>query len=327
MCSQKTDPPGGCTRRPKAVRKIVIAVCTFNRADKLPRLINALRLQACPIPCEILVVNNNSTDDTATVVQEFAEVPGHPLRLVTETAQGIVNARNRAIEESLQNEFLAFIDDDELPGQGWINAAVDALSNEKADCVGGKIIVDLSGFQRPKWLESELLNFLGKVDNGQWPFWIIDRTTPVWSGNVAYRTSVFSGGLRFDHRYNREGHAIGGGSDEIMFKALLEQKARIRYRPDMAIFHLVEKQRLKKSYFIRLHYKAGWKEGRWQLPHYQGRTVLGVPLFLPVQALKHWLKTLKMAASKQSGDVRQAMTSAYVTGMISGRLQKWKQLR
>src|SRR4030042_2627086 len=123
---------------------LTIAVCSYNRANRLPYLINALRSQECPVPFEIIVIDNNSTDNTQQVIRKLADSGGVPLRYVKETRQGIVHARNCAIELSRQSKFLAFIDDDELPGQKWLNAAFDALHREGADCVGGEIRVSLS---------------------------------------------------------------------------------------------------------------------------------------------------------------------------------------
>ena len=308
------------------MKKITVAVCTYNRAHCLPRLVNSLRQQESSIPFEIMVVNNNSSDNTEEVLRELSRLDGAPLRYVREAKQGIVYARNRAIEESIESTYLAFIDDDELPGSKWLKAAVDALDREGAECVGGEIRVLFSVAEWPGWLEDELLPFLGKVKNGSAPFWITDRSTPVWSGNVAYRTSIFSDGLRFDHRYNRRGHVIGGGSDEVMFNTLLDRGVRMRYRPDMLIEHLVEKWRLKKSYFLKLHYKAGWKRGRWGREEYE-RTLSGIPPFMVVQAIRQWRRALPMLLLSRSGRIRQAMNGAYALGIIAGRFQRWKDAR
>ena len=98
------------------MRFATVALCTYNRADRLPSLIQALREQESPIPFEIPVVDNNSTDSTQAVLRDLASLKGPPIRFVSEIQQGIVYARNRAIEEAIKSLFLAFIDDDELPG-------------------------------------------------------------------------------------------------------------------------------------------------------------------------------------------------------------------
>lgn len=302
-------------------KKITVAICTYNRADRLPALVDALRRQDCPIACEILAVDNNSKDNTRSVLMALAEESGTPLRYVKEGQQGIVYARNRAIEEAFGGNFMAFIDDDELPAAGWLNAAVEALDAEGADCVGGEIRACLPDESRPKWLSADLLGFLGEVRHGHESFWIESRATPVWSGNVGYRTSVFADGLRFNPRYNRVGEGIGGGSDEVMFNLLLEHGARIRYRPDMVIEHLVEDWKLRRGYFLKLHYAAGKKQGTWTETAYQ-REIFGIPPFMVAQAMRQMIKTIGMILRRKPDVLRQAMNVAHALGMMNGMIMR-----
>lgn len=299
--------------------KVTHAFCTFNRADRLDALVAALRAQECSVPFEILAVDNNSTDDTATVLGRLAKLPGPPLRVVTEPVQGIVAARNRAVAESLDSDIMLFIDDDELPMPGTLAAAVDAIANEGAACAGGRVEVDFASNTRPAWLGDEMLGFLAAIDYGRRPFWIEDSSTPVWTANIAYDVRLFRDdpGLRFDKRYDRQGNALGGGEDAMMFRALLQRKARIRYRPDMAVAHAVESWRLKRSYFLRLHYQAGLRYGRYQLPSYP-RSILGVPPFLASQFLRHIARALVMQFAGRPGALRQGMNATHALGTLIG---------
>src|SRR6185369_9516261 len=135
---------------------LTYAFCTYNRAERLEPLVAAMRAQACPVPFEILAVNNNSSDATAEVLARLAALPGPPLRWVTETTQGIVAARNRAIAESLASDIMVFIDDDEMPLPGLLAAATHAILNEGAECAGGRVAMDFSQHARPVWLGDEL---------------------------------------------------------------------------------------------------------------------------------------------------------------------------
>lgn len=305
---------------------LTFAFCTYNRADRLDRMVAAMRAQSCPIPFEILAVNNNSTDNTADVLAALEKAPGARLRWVTEKTQGIVAARNRAVEESIDSDIMVFIDDDELPLPGLLEAAVHAIQTEGAQCAGGRVEMDFSHYPRPKWLGDELLGFLAAVDHGDQTFWIQDETKPIWTANVAYDMALFRADptLRFDKRYDRIGNAIGGGSDAIMFRALLERKVRIRYRPDMGVLHAVEPWRLKRSYFLKLHYRVGFRRGRYQLPSYP-KTVMGVPPFLVAQFVRQSAEAIGMHLSNKPGALRHAMNAANALGSLMGYAKRKPQ--
>lgn len=298
---------------------LTFAFCTYNRGERLPRLVAAMRAQSAPEPFEILAVNNNSSDDTAQVLAAQAALPGAPLRWVTEPVQGIVAARNRALAEARDSDILVFLDDDELPCPGLLETAVHAIRTEKADCVGGKVVVDFSGLVRPAWLEDDVLGFLAQVDHSPQPFWIEDDATPVWTANIAYDMAFFRARpqLRFDKRYDRVGKGAGGGEDLMMFRALLAEGARIRYRPEMTVLHSVEPWRLQRKYFLEAHYRSGLRRALNDLPDYP-RAVLGVPPFMVGQLLGHALRSARMALLRQPGLLRQAMNVAYAWGMIKG---------
>lgn len=308
----------------KTNKKLTFAFCTFNRAERLEKLVAAMRSQTCPIPFKILAIDNNSSDATNEILKKLTQLPGPELHWVHEPNQGIVAARNRAIQEALDSDILVFIDDDELPLPGLLHAVVDAIFNEGAECVGGRIDIDFTNQNRPRWLDNELLGFLGELDHGDRAFWIENTTTPVWAGNIAYAMELFrkDSTLRFDQRYDRKGKTIGGGEDVMMFNVLLQQKRRIRYRPDMAILHAVEPWRIQRIYFVKVHFLAGYRGALYDFPAYN-RTLLGIPPFLVSQIIRQtWQWLILVCSSKNS--LRQAMNISYSLGQICACFSRWK---
>jgi glycosyltransferase involved in cell wall biosynthesis len=301
---------------------LIVAICTYNRADRLPALIGALRKEPCPVPFRLLVIDNNSHDHTQDILQALAEEPGAPLRFVTEREQGISSARNRAIGEAMGADYLVYIDDDELPVAGFLAAAYEGL--QKAACVGGRIAVDLPQ-PRPKWLEDNLMGFLGELDHGPEPFDVRDETTPLWSGNIGYRMEVFRNepSLRFDARYSRKGEGIGGGEDGIMFREFLERGIPLRYCPGMAVRHVVEPSKIQRSYFIKLHYGAGFQFGRWEAET-RSRSICGVPWFRFKLFFSQLGRAVHMGCLGARGGLRQAMNVAYELGIIAGCYTAWR---
>lgn len=299
--------------------RLTFALCSYNRAERLEKLIPVMREQECPVPYEVLIIDNNSTDDTREVVERIALQDGPPVRYVHEKEQGIPYARNRAIRESLDSDYMVFIDDDEIPLPGLLEGAVDALVNEGAECAGGKVTVLFDHVKRPQWLGDELLGFLAEIDHGPDPFWIVDQSTPVWTANVAYDMRIFrdSSELRFDIRYNRRGNQVGGGSDAMMFREMLLRGIKLRYRPDMVVKHYVDEWRLKRIYFIKLHFVAGRKFGRYKAELHE-KQLFGIPRFMFRSAASEWIKAMKLWMGGKPGVVRQAMNGAHALGLMRG---------
>jgi len=181
--------------------------------------------------------------------------------------------------------------------------------------VGGQIVVDIPN--RPKWMSDSCLLFLGKVDYGSQPFRIKDRSTPVWSGNIAYRTSIFDRGLLFDTRYNRKGLGIGGGSDGIMFREILKNELHIRYEPNMRIMHLIPVNKIKRSYFLQLHYIAGKKSGMYEVSP-MDPLIFGIPRFMYLQLLKKLEHSLRLYLIQHKEYLRESMNATYHIGVMTG---------
>lgn len=295
--------------------KITIAVCSYNAAHYLPELLEKLITQDCPIPFEVLIIDNNSTDNTRSLVIDFAASSRIPVRYFHEPEQGIVFARNRAIAESLTSRYMAFIDADELPEKNWLQAAVKSLRDESVDCVGGRINVSLP--YRPRWLSDDLLPFYGEVNYSPHAFKIIDDSTPVWTGNIAYNMRIFQHGLRFDSRYNRKGEGIGGGEDANMFQQLLRQRCYLVYEPDMAILHLIPEEKTNRRYFLKLHYLGGKKACLYEM-NPEGKKIFGIPGFMYLQLFTKLYQVFHLYLKQPHNYMREAMNLAYQLGMMAG---------
>ncbi|MCL6414691.1 glycosyltransferase [Aestuariirhabdus sp. Z084] len=298
--------------------RITLCFCTYNRAGNLEALITAIRKQTCDIPIRILAINNNSSDHTVEVLNSLQSKPGHRLDYVTEHQQGIVPARNRAIEECINEDYMIFIDDDEIPLPGLIQSAYIALKSG-FDVVGGKVLIAFEN-KRPSWLTDELLPFLAAIDYGNVSFTVNDDTTPLWTANIAYRMDIFrkDKNLRFNKNFNRIGNVVGGGSDGIMFRQFLSSpEISVSYEPGMAVDHFVEEWRLKRRYFLNLHQRAGYRRGRFREPAYDAR-LLGAPRFLYRNLLRQLLTASTASIRQLSPAIREWMNVSHTFGMIKG---------
>jgi len=122
---------------------VTVAICTYNGADAMPEVLDHLHAQeeVDDIQWEVIVVDNNSTDDTHEVVQAYQDTWGReaPLRYAFEKRQGKSYALQTAVEKA-EGTWVALLDDDTLPAPDWI-AAIHRFGEKHphAGVFGGQI--------------------------------------------------------------------------------------------------------------------------------------------------------------------------------------------
>ena len=122
---------------------VSVGICTYNGAGRIPDVLDHLRVQqgTQDIQWEVIVVDNNSSDNTKEVVQQYQEhwVEGVPLRYCFEPRQGKSFAMECAVETA-RGTWIAFLDDDNLPAPEWVAEAYGfAREHPGAGAFGGQI--------------------------------------------------------------------------------------------------------------------------------------------------------------------------------------------
>ncbi|MDH3947325.1 MAG: glycosyltransferase [Gammaproteobacteria bacterium] len=240
---------------------ITVALCTHNHADRLPKTLADLGKMAPPSrPWEIVIVDNGCTDGTQELLADTAWRPANvPVRIVPEESLGLSNARNRALKVARGN-YLVFIDDDETPDPRWLVAYERDMLFYKPDALGGPIEVIFEHGERPTWLKDELLGFLGHLDHGEGR-WLTDPATTFYGGNFAVRKDIFSQVGEFDSGLGRKGRINTGGEDTEFYRRLIDNDHSVRWVPEATIYHRIRADKLRRSYFLELHYRQGVAEG------------------------------------------------------------------
>jgi glycosyltransferase involved in cell wall biosynthesis len=130
------------TRPPVPTLRISVVIPTRNRCHLLRELLEALTRQA-RLPDEVLVVDNDSQDQTPDVVRQFATQL--PITYLHERERGAGAARNRGIREAA-GDVLAFTDDDCIPDRQWLHfIELSFLRDPSIGMVAGKVTPDTSG--------------------------------------------------------------------------------------------------------------------------------------------------------------------------------------
>ncbi|MFN3543478.1 MAG: glycosyltransferase family 2 protein [Thiobacillus sp.] len=294
---------------------ITVALCTHNHADRLARTLADLpHIQPPTRVWEFIVVDNGCTDGTAALLADTTWRPaGVEVRIVREDKLGLSNARNRALTEA-RGEYLLFMDDDETPDPNWLRAYEAAMITHQPDALGGRIDVFFEDGARPAWLQDELLGFLGKLDHGP-ARWLTEASTPIFGGNFGFRRSVFDKIGNFDSRLGRMGATNIGGEDVEMHRRLIAQDCRVRWVPEAVINHRIQTPKLRRGYFLDLHYRQGRVEGARK----RGSGSRIPPRYLVPQVMRAYGRALaRRLCDGSNHSLRLEMNASYFTGYIAG---------
>lgn len=303
------------------MRTLTVVVPTYNRASRLDRALRCLTTQsAVPVPLRIVVVDNNSSDSTAAVVQSY----GGRVQYAFEENQGLAHARNAGILSASPDDVVAFTDDDvEVAGNWAATLAREFGEHPEVECVGGRVLPRWNGAP-PAWLTREHWGPLALQDHGNEPR-EFDRSRPVClvGANVAFRRPVFDRIGLFSPHVQRVKDGIGSTEDHELLRRLYEAGGRARYVPDLVVTTEVPAERLTRAYHRRWHAGHGKFQALMRLPDLEtsrrGR-ILGVPAHLYRSAARD---AAAWVGGRLSGDTARAFAAEtrlwFFTGFLLER--------
>jgi GT2 family glycosyltransferase len=170
-----------------------------------------------------------------------------PLHYLSEPRRGITYARNAALEKAaaLQCDFVAFIDDDEVPAPRWLVALLATQRRSGATAVLGPV-QPLLPQQTPPWLVA------GRFFESP-PFADGADLQDAHTANVLIDLKRLRAlGLAFDHRF-----ALTGGEDTMLFRDLLDAGGRIVFAADAVVYETVPPSRARLGWLLRRWYRTG----------------------------------------------------------------------
>jgi glycosyltransferase involved in cell wall biosynthesis len=256
-----------------------VVLPTYNRCNLLKRALNSL-LAAYPangLQVKVAVIDNNSTDSTATVVKEWRESTAGRLkvRYVLEGRQGKSYALNRGIASS-DADLIGLIDDDEEVEPHWFQRIAEAFESPTTDFIGGPCRPNW-GAPVPDWLPPNFTGPIQSVELSDHPR-AYDEAFPgiLMGGNAVLRRVVFEKTGPFSTLVNRKGNGLLSGVDEEFYRRVLDEGFRGIYLPDLVIYHYVPRERLTKRYFRRWSFwhavatTIQYRSRRPPMPHLMG---------------------------------------------------------
>ena len=229
--------------------KLSIVICTYNRSSFLKEGLSAVLHQMDLLQndeVELLVIDNNSNDDTAGVVSEFQSFPNKNLRYVFENQQGLSYSRNTGIK-SAKGEFVAFVDDDAVIGEHWLSSLFDALYCVDAHVFGGPIYPRFE-VPCPKWMDPKYFVRTFASTNGCLRG--MSANEGFAGGNVCFKKEIFDVIGLFDTSIGMMGNTLGLGEETELFSRLSKSPygAKLYNLEEMCILHFEAAYKLEATY-------------------------------------------------------------------------------
>jgi len=246
--------------------KLSVVVCTYNRVQLLTDALDSICNQTLDkSDYEIIVVDNNSNDDTREVVDEFCRrFPN--VRYCFEPQQGLSYARNRGWQEA-RGKYVAYIDDDARAGENWLKTAVTLLENTKPvpHCLGGPILPFYST-TKPVWFKGEMRTW------GDSPRYL--RPGESFSGsNMVWRKEILDTLGGFDVTSGLKGDYLFLGEETVFFEKIWHSfdQPHFYYSPELTVHHWVPPAKMTVSYQIKRAFAVGQRLSRLHGPRISWR--------------------------------------------------------
>ncbi len=227
----------------------VIAVCiaTYRRPQMLRQTLRSvLQQKVNGYTISIRVVDNDPELSAYPVVSTMRQQAHRDICYAAETSQNIASARNRALRMG-PTDLVAFIDDDEVASEGWLNQMVRVLHNTGADAVFGPVDGRVPN-EASDWIKQSGMFTKNASDTVTDVHWRDART----SNALVKGTWLFESGYRFDPQYG-----CSGGEDTELFSRIYRDGARFVWSPESVVEETVPANRATLSYLWRRRYHSG----------------------------------------------------------------------
>lgn len=225
--------------------RVAVCVATYARPDGLARLLDGLASLQTDALLRVVVVDNDAAGPQRAACAARAHQFALGLRYEVEPQRGITYARNRCVATAGSDvDFIAMLDDDEVPEPGWLAALLKTQAEYDADIVAGPVI---PYFPAPPsdWVRQ------GKFFDR--PRYKTGHALPhAHTHNVLARRSVFETTGQFDDRF-----ALTGGEDLQFFRRARSLGARIVWADDASVEEWVPSSRTNLGWLLRRAYRSG----------------------------------------------------------------------
>src|SRR3972149_4868765 len=237
---------------------ISVVVCTYNRSDLLKSCLHSLNEQTINRNhYEVIIVDNNSTDQTEEVANSFTKQYIN-FRYCKELKQGLSHARNRGYKEAC-GKYVAYVDDDcKLPEQ-WLVVAKEIIDKASPSVFGGPFS-PFYNTSKPAWFQ-DCYESGGHIrGNDARP---VEQNEYLSGGNIFFKRMLLESLEGFDVNLGMSGKKMAYGEETALQKRIRNTKpdALIYYAPNLYAYHLVRPEKMVLKSIVRQRFING--RHRW----------------------------------------------------------------
>jgi glycosyltransferase involved in cell wall biosynthesis len=237
--------------------EVSIVVCCHNSERLLPETLAHLAAQkfsGTRIRCEVIVIDNGSTDQTARVASEsWPDGCEIPLRVVAEPKLGLTNARTRGIAEA-RYDIVCFVDDDNRVDADWVAEVSNVMTQHPEVGACGGLVEAVSDVELPAWFD-RFQNYYAVGKQSEQAGDVTESRGYLWGAGLCMRKSAWQTlvGRQFTFLLSdRQGTALSAGGDAELCYGLRSAGWRLWYEPKLKLKHFLPATRLQWSYLRRV---------------------------------------------------------------------------
>ncbi|MBI4603735.1 MAG: glycosyltransferase family 2 protein [Planctomycetes bacterium] len=252
------DLPGGLL--------LSVVICTYKRPRLLREALQSMLQQKLPRDrFEVIVVDNNSEDETEAVVREIARAAPN-IRYARELKQGLSHSRNKGCEEA-RGDYLVYLDDDAKAHPAYLLKAYRTIVLHDPDIMGGPIYPYYTD-PKPGWFKDEYEVRHHAEETG----WSASCSVS-GSSFIVRRTLLRELGM-FDPSLGMVGDKVRLGEERAVlnrYRLRPPEKQKVYYHIGCIVYHHVPREKMRPRYLLKRYYVAGHAKaqiermtrGRW----------------------------------------------------------------
>lgn len=263
-----------------------VVLPTYNRHALLERALKSLLAADVPagLDVKVTIVDNNSKDKTASVVDSFKAAFEGRLNYLFEPKPGKSHALNTGITAT-SGELVGMIDDDEEIDRNWFVRIREIFANKELDFIGGPYVPRWVT-PPPSWLPSRYSGVIGAVNLGP-ERRAYGRDTTMPGGNAVVKRSTLEKLMPYCTDLGPHGNYYLADEDSDMYLKLIESGAKGLYLPDLIVYHYIHPERVSKHYYRHWCFRRGISSAILDREHPKDVAYfMGVPRYLFGQAAR-----------------------------------------